>query len=79
MPFLAGTVLGKYALPALALGALVAAIGEQAGWWHARWILGEGIAGRGIGLAAALLYMTPAMLVGLVARRGLQRRADRTD
>ena len=42
IPLGAALTIGKYAIPAFAAVFAAAAVGEQAGWWHAGWILGEG-------------------------------------
>jgi len=64
IPLGAALTLGKYAIPVFAGAFAVAAAGEQWGWWHARWILGEGPLGHAIGVAAVVCYALPALLGG---------------
>jgi hypothetical protein len=64
IPLGAALTLGKYAIPVFAGAFAVAAAGEQGGWWHAGWILGEGTLGHAIGLVAVVCYALPALLAG---------------
>ena len=64
IPLGAALTLGKYAIPAFAAVFAAAAAGEQAGWWHAGWILGEGPLGHAIGVVAVVCYALPALLAG---------------